>query len=531
VDTPESLVDNIARVSAGALGAEVDVIKAGSRQLRVGPVPEGYEKLVPALVGLGGRFGSLIATDERSRSGGFCLRTLIVFDRMGWTVEVVSRYRSEEPVLPSIAARVPAVHAQEREVAELMGFTLVNHPVPHRRLLHEHTPADSFRLRKDFDGAFRPPFVSGPSPVYRPVRGEGVHEIPVGPIHAGIIEPGHFRFFVVGERILHLQLRLGYQHKGTEKLFEGLTPAMGVHLAESISGDTAFGHSLAYCQALERLSSTAVPARAAYLRAIALELERLQNHVGDLSGLCADIGFAFGASHFSRLRGEFQNKCELISGSRFLRGFCCPGGVRFDLDAAMVKELIAWLPRVRADLVEVSELSLEADSVAARMEEVGLLGEQAVRELGIVGPAARASGVTVDVRHDFSSGPCRELGFEPIVETSGDVRARAQLRYREACQSLDLVEVMLTFLPGGAVRHPLESPRPFELGIGQVEGWRGEILTCVLTDDEGLLWRVRARDPSVQNWLGLALAVEMNLVTDFPLCNKSFNLSYSGSDL
>ncbi|MBI3891160.1 MAG: NADH-quinone oxidoreductase subunit C [Candidatus Wallbacteria bacterium] len=531
MESQESFAKSIGKTSTEALGAAIAVERVGPHQLRIGPVSAGYEKLVPALVGLGGRMASLVATDERGRLGGFCLRAIVVFDRAGWTVEVQQQCPSAKPVLQSIAARVPAAHWQEREVAEMMGFTLLNHPEPYRRLLHAHTPVDSPRLRKDFDGTVRPPFVAGPPPAFRPVRGEGVHEVPVGPIHAGIIEPGHFRFFVLGERILHLQMRLGYQHKGTEKLFEGQSPAMGVHLAESVSGDTSFGHALAYCLALERLSGTSVPSRAVHLRALALELERLANHVGDLGGLCADIGHQFGASHFARLRGEFLNKCELLSGSRYLRGFCCPGGVRCDLEPAMAKELIAWLPGVRADLTEVCETVLEADSVAARMEQVGVLGAQAVRDLGIVGPAARASGVSIDVRHDFPTGPCRELGFEPIVETQGDVQARARVRSREASQSLDLVEVMLTFLPGGAILQPLERPRPFEFGIGQVEGWRGEILTCVLTDDEGLLWRVRVRDPSVQNWLGLALAVEMNLVSDFPLCNKSFNLSYSGSDL
>lgn len=531
MESQESLTNSIEQTSAETLGVTATVHKAGPRHLRLGPVAGAYEKLVPALVEKGGRLGSLVATDERARSGDFRLRAVVLFDKAGWAVEVEQQLPATAPVLQSIASRVPAAHWQEREAAEMMGFTLVNHPEPARRLLHEHTPADSPRLRKDFDGSLRPPFVAGPSPSFRPVRGEGVHEIPVGPIHAGIIEPGHFRFSVLGERILHLQIRLGYQHKGTEKLFEGQTPAMGVYLAERISGDTTFGHALAYCLALERLCGTPVPTRAVHLRALALELERLANHVGDLGGLCADIGHLFGASHFGRLRGEFLNKCELLSGNRYLRGYCCPGGVRGELEPSMAKELIGWLPRVRADFTEVCETVLEADSVAARMEEVGLLGEQAVRDLGIVGPAARASGVGLDVRQDFADGPWGELGFEPVVETRGDVLARARLRYREATQALDLVEVMLTFLPGGAILHPLGRPRPFELGIGQVEGWRGEILTCVMTDDEGLLWRVRARDPSVQNWLGLALAVEMNLVSDFPLCNKSFNLSYSGSDL
>ncbi|MBI2943148.1 MAG: hydrogenase, partial [Candidatus Wallbacteria bacterium] len=204
---------------------------------------------------------------------------------------------------------------------------------------------------------------------------------------------------------------------------------------------------------------------------------------------------------------------------------------RFDLEDAMARELERWLPRVRADFEEVADIALEADSVAARFEGVGTLSPKAVRDLGIVGPAARASGVALDVRADFKCEPYRDLGFSPVLESSGDVMSRARVRFREAQASLEMMMKLLASMPRGAIRAPLATPAPLAMGIGHVEGWRGEILTCAVAGPDGQLWRVRTRDPSVQNWLGLAQAVEMNLVSDFPLCNKSFNLSYSGSDL
>ncbi|MBI4869327.1 MAG: NADH-quinone oxidoreductase subunit C [Candidatus Wallbacteria bacterium] len=528
---PQPFLDELQAVVIRALGAGATVSPSGPGRARVGPAAGGYSVLVPELVAIGGRLGALVATDRRGLGEGLLLEALILFDTAGALVEVSEPFPGPGATLRSITARVPAAHWQEREVAEMFGLELVLHPDAGRRLLHEHTPPGDHPLLRDRDAAQRLEFAAASPPAFRQVRGEGVHEIPVGPIHAGIIEPGHFRFFVLGERILHLDIRLGYQHKGTEKLFEGKPLGLGVHLAERISGDTTFGHALAYCQAVESLCKVSIPARAVWLRALALELERLANHVGDLGALCGDIGYAFGASHFSRLRGEFLNKSELVSGNRYLRGLCCLGGVRFDLEDAMARELERWLPRVRVDFEEVADIALEADSVAARFEGVGTLSPRAVRDLGIVGPAARASGVALDVRADFKCEPYRDLGFSPVLEPSGDVMSRARVRFREAQASLEMMVRLLASMPRGATRAPLSTPAPFAMGIGHVEGWRGEILTCAMAGPDGQLWRVRTRDPSVQNWLGLAQAVEMNLVSDFPLCNKSFNLSYSGSDL
>jgi Ni,Fe-hydrogenase III large subunit/Ni,Fe-hydrogenase III component G len=532
---PTAREKRVAGLTAGlaslpaARGLALEALAPG--RYRIGPGRDTYTGVVPWLVERGGRLGTLVATDERAGGGGFLLRAIVLFDRDGFLVEVAEVCSAKLPVLTSITQHVPAAHWQEREVSEMFGFELTEHPEPHRRLLHEHTAWNHHPLRKDVPAGTPVPTGTGAPPPFRSVRGAGLHEIPVGPIHAGIIEPGHFRFHVLGERILHLQIRLGWQHKGIEKLFEGLTPEAGVRVAERISGDTTFGHALAYCRAIEDLATTSVPPRAIFLRAVALELERLANHVGDLGGLSADVGYAFGAAHFGRLRGEFLNAAERFSGNRYLRGLCCPGGVQFDLDPRMVLALRAWIERVRADYEDVARLVFASRTAMSRMDEVGVLEKKEARAFGIVGPPARAAGLAFDVRRDFAAAPYPILGFVPVIETGGDVAARARVRHREVRASLELVDRALAVLPDGPVSAPPGPLAPGRLGLGQVEAWRGEILTAVIVDRDGKLWRVRPRDPSVQNWIGLALAVEFNQVSDFPLCNKSFNLSYSGSDL
>ena len=524
------LAERIAALNARlAAAGHADRIPTTGARASLPPRAGAYASLVPLLVEAGGRLGLLIATDERRRAGGFLLRALVLFDADGLIVEVADPLTGDR--LRSITRTVPAAHWQERDAAEMFGLALEDHPEPYRHHLHEHVAPDYHPLRKDAAG----PVPTAPPgtlpPAFRAVTGAGVHEIPVGPIHAGIIEPGHFRFFAVGERILHLQIRLGWQHKGIEKSLEGLRPSAGVALAERISGDTTIGHAWAYCQALEDASSTEVPPRALHLRALALELERLANHVGDLGGLSTDIGYAFGSAHFGRLRGEFLNRTEVLTGNRFGRSFLAPGGVRAGVDDAMARDLLAWLPRVRADYRDVADELFSAGSVQARMNDCAILSPRAARAFGLVGPAARASGIAHDTRLDFRHAPYAALAVHCAVEPHGDVAARAKLRHAEILQSLDLLDALLGALPAGPERVPLLPLPPFRAGLGQIEAWRGEILTWVMAGDDGLLWRVRVRDPSTQNWIGVALAIETNQVTDFPLCNKSFNLSYYGTDL
>jgi Ni,Fe-hydrogenase III large subunit len=354
----------------------------------------------------------------------------------------------------------------------------------------------------------------------------------VGPVHAGIIEPGHFRFGVAGEPVLYLQLRLFYVHKGIEKRFEKLPWRHGLFLAESISGDTAVGHGLAYAHAVERLLGTDVPPRAAYLRTVLLELERVYNHVADIGALATDVAFAVPASRAQVLRERLVGLQERLFGSRVLRRTVALGGVRCDLTDAHRKELLAHLAGLQADFDEMVTLLIDSGTFTDRVDSTGILGTQAARDLGMVGMAARASGVDLDLRRDQPHDAYPGLRFQVPVEAGGDVRARLMVRAREVEQSLSILRQALDGLPEGRIAIALPDALPgLSSALGWAEGWRGECLHWIQTDETGRLARVKVTDPSFKNWPGLARAVPGNILPDFPVINKSFNLSYSGNDL
>jgi Ni,Fe-hydrogenase III large subunit len=351
----------------------------------------------------------------------------------------------------------------------------------------------------------------------------------VGPVHAGVIEPGHFRFNVLGETILKMRARLYFTHKGTEKLFEGRLPDDGVALAERVSGDTSVGHALAYCQAVEALAGIEAPPRARVLRTVLLELERLYNHVNDVGAIVADTGFAVGQSHCLRVRETLLRLNKQVCGHRLLRGAVVPGGVADGVrpDAG----LPGALERVRADFDEVVEISLQNTLVQDRLEATGRLSADVARDFGVVGYVARACGLAFDVRADAPFAAYATLGVTPVVEDSGDVKARLMVRVREARQSVDLIGRALAASTPAATREPLGVLVPWTPAFGLVEGWRGRIAHMVMTGADGRLRRVKIVDPSFFNWPALARALEDNIVPDFPLVNKSFNQSYSGNDL
>jgi Ni,Fe-hydrogenase III large subunit len=363
------------------------------------------------------------------------------------------------------------------------------------------------------------------------VQGAGVHEVAVGPVHAGIIEPGHFRFQCSGETVHHLEIHLGYQHRGAEALLRDASPARRMAVAETIAGDTSIGHGVAYCRAMESLAGVEVPETALWLRAIALELERLANHVGDLGALCNDVGFLPGASWFGRLRGEFLNATMEIAGNRFGRGLLTLGGVRMGVPMELRRDLLGRLAVARRDLEDVAALTFESPSVLSRFEHAGVVSRATAQELGLVGPVARASGCTRDVRCDHPLGAFVEWGLAPSVETTGDVLARARVRWLEIGTSLEFVLARLAALPDGPLTVEVPPARPGALVAVLVEGWRGEILHVAATGDDGNLNAYRVFDPSLRNWFGLTMALRGNPISDFPLCNKSFNLSYSGHDV
>jgi Ni,Fe-hydrogenase III large subunit len=423
---------------------------------------------------------------------------------------------------PAITPDCPQAGYFEREVAEQCGVTPAGHPdlKPVRRHPPDHGPGPSAPAVFDRD---RYPFPR--------LDGAAVHEVAVGPVHAGIIEPGHFRFQAHGEEVLTLEIMLGYQHRGAERLLERLDRDRAVLVAEAIAGDTVIGHGGAWCSVIEALARSRKTPRAQAIRGIALELERLANHLGDLGAIAGDIAYQPAAAWFGRMRGECLNAVMTLSGNRYGRGLIRPGGTLFDIPPAMAAELTQRLARLRDEVTPVADLMLGNASVQARLEGVGRLSPQQGIELGVVGPVARACDLPRDVRHDHPYGLFR-FAHAPVARAwAGDVLARTLVRWLEVQRSLDFVIEQLAALPKGAIRVECGLLRPAELAVAMSEGWRGEIVHVALTDDRGLIRRYKVVDPSFHNWPALAAVMPGNQISDFPLCNKSFNLSYAGHDL
>jgi Ni,Fe-hydrogenase III large subunit len=422
---------------------------------------------------------------------------------------------------PALAADCPQAGTFERELAEQCGVVPDGHPwlKPLRRHPPDHLPAAWIR-----------PQVAAEYP-FEHIESDEVHEVAVGPVHAGIIEPGHFRFHAHGEEVLLLEIVLGYQHRGVEQLLETQERARAVLVAESIAGDSVIAHASAYCGAIEALARSHKTARAQSIRGIALELERVANHVGDLGALANDVAYQPAAAFFGRLRGDCLNMLMTISGNRYGRGLIRPGGVAFDITADMARELQAWVQRLEADLRPVAELFFGATSVQSRLEGVGTVPREACVTHGFVGPVARACEMHRDVRHDHPYGVFRYAQIPVATAWAGDVHARALVRWLEVQRSLEFVREQLGALPAGGVRVPCGTTAPGELVVALEEGWRGEVVHAVLTDDQGRIRRHKVTDASFRNWAALALAMPGQQISDFPLCNKSFNLSYAGHDL
>jgi Ni,Fe-hydrogenase III large subunit len=425
----------------------------------------------------------------------------------------------------SLAADCPQVQLFEREIAEQFGAVPLGHPwlkpVRYRR---------SWTGRDAWKRPAGEPIQPGGGDFYR-VEGEQVHEVAVGPVHAGVIEPGHFRFQCHGEEVFHLEIALGYQHRGVEEALIGGPDARSPHYAATLAGDATIGHGTAYCMAVEALAGTKPSARAQALRGVALELERLANHVGDLGALAGDVGFLPAASYCGRLRGDFLNMSALLCGNRFGRGLATPGGVGFDLEPARAAELAKRLDAAAADTANAVNLLWDNQAVMARFEDTGVLPKDTARELGIVGPAARASGLARDVRADHPFGIYRFTQIPVSSYDSGDVFARAYVRWLDIQHSVAFIREQLAALPGGELRRPLGALEPDSLAVALTEGWRGEICHVALTGADGRFERYKIVDPSFHNWSALAYTLRGQEISDFPLCNKSFNLSYCGHDL
>ena len=477
----------------------------------------------------GARLVTVFAEDRVAAEGVFY--NYYVFEKHGDPRYLLLRGRiaADEPRFPSLACELPSANWQEREIHDWFGLEAEGHPNPRRVALHDDWP-DVHPLRKDFPlDTVLPPF-EGERHVYRPTLGEGVFQVPVGPVHAGIIEPGHFNFAVAGEPILYLQLRMFYTHKGTEKLFEHLTVPKGVFLAESVSGDSAFSHGTAFCQAVEKAAGAEIPFRAAAMRTIYLELERICNHIADVGVISTDVGFVIANSHAGRIREMLLALNEELSGSRLLRSTVCLGGIRRDWDQAQIAAIGATLTRVDREFRSLIALIQSSDSTRDRLEHTGYLSPEKAVALGIVGVGGRASGVDLDVRRDHPYAAYENLSIKVPVYREGDVRHRMQVRIDEVGESIEMIRAAVENLPDGPYREHIGPIEPDRCALSAVEGWRGEIVYWIRTGAGNRLESCKIKDPSVNNWPALVEAVQGNIIADFPVINKSFNLSYSGTD-
>ena len=479
-----------------------------------------FRGAVVAAVANGARISALFGVPK----GSDLLLIAVLADDAGGMVRLAST--TVEGHYPALTPECPQAHWFEREIAEQWGVVPEGHP--RLKPIRYHA---SYRSGSDAWGR------TGSAPIlpcvteFFRVEGNEVHEVAVGPVHAGIIEPGHFRFQCHGEHVFSLEIALGYQHRGIERALVGGPTARTIHYMETLAGDTSVGHALAYAHVCEALGGCAVPARAHSLRALALELERLANHTGDLGALANDVAYLPTASYCGRIRGDFLNMTALLCGNRLGRGLVCAGGVRFDADAARLGGLHDRLVQAERDVRSAVGLLWKAHSVVERFERTGVLTRATCEQLGLVGVAARACGMPRDVRTTHPAGAYCNEKLHVSTCAHGDVFARAYVRWLELCKSLDWIGAQMKALPEGAARVPASPLKPEQCVVSLVEGWRGEVCHVALTDTSGRFAHYKIVDPSFHNWQGLAMALRGEEISNFPLCNKSFNLSYCGHDL
>ena len=509
--------------------ARLDLVRlAGATPVAVGTVKE--DKWTAAAAGFakaGVPLVSLWGSDRRDLGEGFIVFAAYAADDGLACLRLP--VHGSAPTYPDLARQFPAATRMQRALYDLLGVRAQDAEDERQWLRHGAWPADYFPLRTDADGARR--FnVEQEHYDFVAVAGDGVHEIPVGPIHAGIIEPGHFRFSIVGEKVLRLEQRLGYVHKGIDKRFEGMPAADACRLAGRVSGDSTVAYAWAYAMAVESALGCEVPERAAGLRALLLERERIANHLGDLGALGNDAALAFGLAQFSRLREDWQRLNAEAFGHRLLMDRIVPGGVACDADAARLGRLRRQCDEVEAEVRRLRSIYDEHAGLQDRFQTTGIVRPELATRLGLTGLAGRASGQARDLRADLPYPPYDQLQVKKVSDTRGDVAARVAVRFDEVFESLRLIRTLAQRLPAGDVHRTLPTAAAEAFGIGRIEGWRGEVLVAVEIGAGGRLRRGHCHDPSWQNWPLLEHAVIGNIVPDFPLINKSFNLSYSGQD-
>ncbi|NLP40680.1 MAG: NADH-quinone oxidoreductase subunit F [Veillonellaceae bacterium] len=477
------------------------------------------------------RLTAMFANDERTLNGGMAIYCIFADKSSGKHLCLKTLLNAEPFEFPSLVPVTPAAAWFEREIHDLFGLIPIGHPDLRPLVLHENWPAELYPLRKDFDQSL---VVDEAHKEYAipEVKGEGVFEVPVGPIHAGIIEPGHFRFSQAGENIINLEAKLFYTHRGIEKAVEGLPIETAFYQAERICGVCTVSHALAFAQAVESIAKVTIPERAEHIRVLMAELERLYNHIGDIGNLCAGVGFAVGISHGSRIKEMLVRLNEILTGNRFLRGMVTLGGVNMDITDDMAAKIQSTLRLVEADFKELVSILKQSGAFLDRINTTGILPRQAAVDLAVVGVAARASGVDADVRRDFPYSLYSELDFKVPIQASGDVAARLWVRVDEVTQTISIIRQVLSSRPpkGGPLTTVIPELPPHKTALGWSESARGSNIHWLMTGKDNTVYRLFVRSASYANWPSLTVAVPGNIIPDFPLINKSFELCYACTD-
>jgi Ni,Fe-hydrogenase III large subunit/Ni,Fe-hydrogenase III component G len=502
---------------------------------------------VAELSAVGLTFAMLVATDEEAMPDRD-LKVRYVFEPGAGMraplpdtfVSLVASLDPTRPELPSIAAQIPAANWHEREAQDLFGIVFADHPDPRTLVLHDGWPSGLFPLRKRFEAGQRPAVEPAEEFPHLVVGGEGVLEVPVGPIHAGIIEPGHFRFSTVGDKILHLEPRLFYTHRGLEKRTEGLSVDDALCVVERICGVCSVSHGLGFCEAIEQLAGVEVPSHARAIRTVALELERLYNHVGDIGNISAGIGYHHGTSAGLRMKEALQQVNERLAGNRFLRGLLLPGGVRLDMTSELARSIENVMTATGEALDSLVDRIENNPTVLDRLDATGILSQADAANLGVTGVAARASGIDRDARRDHPHAAYADPGadaepggLQVSVSTTldGDVHARLMQRAVEARESMRLIRALLADMAPTALLTPMPDALPaWGIGLTAIESPRGASIHWLRVDAAGRIDRYHLRSASYANWPALPLAALNDIVPDFPLVNKSFELCYSCTD-
>lgn len=504
----------------------------GPLHMRTGRVdPEVWRTLCVHVAAKGGRLVALWGTDCRATRGGFAVHAAYATDA---DCALVTLY-PEGTQYPDISDFFPAAIRMQRALHDMLGLSATGAADQRKWLRHAAWPETLHPLRAgnaeevaqpiDFNELSRDgyPFIT--------VAGDGVHEIPVGPVHAGTIEPGHFRFSIVGERVLRLEQRLGYKHKGIEKRFEQMDLMQGAALAARVSGDSAAAYGWAYAMAVECAAVVTPPPRALWVRALLLERERIANHLGDLGFLGNDAGLAFGLSQFLILKEDVLRLNQTLFGHRYLMDVIIPGGLSRDFPDDGVTRIRDECTRLEATVLRLRQIYDEHAGLQDRFTNCGCVTPELAARLGLIGQSARASGQAWDLRVLHPCAPYRELDVRIAGRTEGDVAARVAVRFAEILESIRLLRLIVDRLPLGDIAVPVPSPAAGSVGVGWIEGWRGDVFVALEAGADGRIARLHPRDPSWHNWPLLEHAILGNIVPDFPLINKSFNLSYAGQDL